>query len=61
MDHIRLLAVGEKGHNVLLLVVELDQELVSLTGPDSHGAVLATCQEVLTIIVYGCDSTAMSL
>lgn len=61
MDHIRLLAVGEKGHNVFLLVVELDQEGVSLTGPDSHSAVLATCEEVLTIIVYGCDSTAMSL
>lgn len=61
MDHIGLLAVGEKGHDVPLLVVELDQEGVSLTGPDSHGAVLATCEEVLTIVVYGRDSTAMSL
>ena len=61
MDHIWLLAVWEEGHDVLLLVVELDEEGVSLTRPDSYCSILATCEQVLSVVVNCSDSTAMSL
>ena len=43
-----------------LLTIELDHECVCLAIPNPDSAICATCQDVLSCITDGCDTTTMS-
>ena len=60
VDNVRSVNIWEQAHDVLLLVIELDQQFSINSCPDSHSTISSSRENVVAVSIERCNWPPMS-